>query len=73
MPCTYLHNNTTTNKHAERDSLRVEVLKAGDKMTTVFSQEINEIGTYILSVHYTIKVNDIELCSELEDIVIEVK
>ncbi|MCL2643615.1 MAG: hypothetical protein FWD52_08950 [Candidatus Bathyarchaeota archaeon] len=73
-PCIYLHKVNTTSVHVETDAGRGEVLKAGGKMTSVFNREVTEAGTYVLYVHYNIRVNGrIELCSELEDIIIEVK
>ncbi|MDR2720262.1 MAG: hypothetical protein LBC03_05625 [Nitrososphaerota archaeon] len=74
MPCVYLHNANTTIEHGHLDSIYFEVLKPGDKMTTVFSREVTEAGTYILETHYEIRINrHVEFYSELENIIIEVK
>lgn len=73
MPCVYLHNANTTINHAHVDSYWLEVLKSGGTMTTVFNREVTEAGTYILEVHYEIRVNkSVELYSKFEDIIIEV-
>jgi hypothetical protein len=74
MPCTYLHsNNDTSHNHPERTGLKYHVLKAYDKMSRDFEWEAKESGTYVLYVHYTIVVNGVELRSELDDIIIEVR
>ena len=73
-PCAYLHYATTDNYHADIDNIHFTVLKAGDKITTVFSQEVDEAGTYVLYLHYCIEVNRcVRLYSELEDVIIEVR
>ena len=74
MPCIYFHNfNDTSNKHPERGGFSYQTLKIGDKMSNIFEWETIERGTYVLCAHYRIDVNGVELRSELEDIIIEVK
>jgi hypothetical protein len=74
MPCTYLHSiNDETHMHPERMSRAEQILKTDKKMTQNFEWEAKDIGTYVLYVHYSIEVNGVELYSELEDIIIEVK
>ncbi|MCL2257408.1 MAG: hypothetical protein FWC14_04315, partial [Candidatus Bathyarchaeota archaeon] len=74
MPCTYLHsNNDTSHNHPEMRGIKYHVLKAYDKMSRDFEWEAEESGTYVLYVHYTIVVNGVELRSELDDIIIEVR
>jgi hypothetical protein len=73
MPCAYLHSSFDTNKHPERDSGRVELLRANGKLSRDFVYEFTEPGTYVLYVHYYIEVKGVVLRSALEDIIIEVK
>ena len=74
MPCTYLCSvNNETRNHYERMSRTEQILKVGDNMSTTFVYDATERGTYVLYVHYRIEVNGVELRSELEDIIIEVK
>jgi len=74
MPCTWLHDISDTHQqHPERDSLCVERLRVNDNLIQGFVYEFTESGTFVLYVHYYIEINGVELCSELEDIIIEVK
>jgi len=73
MPCTWLHDISDTHQHPERDSLCVERLRVNDNLSQGFVYEFTESGTFVLYVHYHIEINDVEIRSELEDIIIEVK
>ncbi|MCL2642950.1 MAG: hypothetical protein FWD52_05525 [Candidatus Bathyarchaeota archaeon] len=74
MPCIHLRKPNDTSNHAHIDTYYGEYLKPGDTMSTIFNQAVNEVGTYTLEIHYEITINrHVQLYSELEDIIIEVK
>ena len=50
-----------------------QVFKANEKIKQVYEFEANETGTYILDIHYFIRVNEVWIQDKIDDIIIEVK
>jgi hypothetical protein len=73
QPCAYLHRANETFDHVETKLYFSQTLKAGGKISRDFNWPVNEVGTFVLCVHYGIEVNGVWLSRELENIIIEVK
>ncbi len=65
-----INENTTFGETSEGVC---QVFRAEEKIAKTYEFEANKSGTYILSVHYLISVNNVWFNKQLSDITIEVK
>ena len=73
MPCVFFHNINDNTTHGEITVGVYQILDANDKISRVFEFEAIEAGTYILDVHYCIRVNEVWIQDKIDEIVIDVK
>ncbi len=72
MPCVFFHNINNNTTHGETTVGVYQLLKANGKISRVFEYEASDAGTYILDIHYSLRVNEVWIQDKIADIFIEV-